>query len=129
MQLGILHAEGVEALVRARALFIFSPPMFEQAPEMMSFIEKTMAETPLEGYLHQLDAAESHDARARLGGVRAPTVVLTGKRDILVPPELSAEVASLIPGAELVMLESAHAIQLEEFARFNEIVLEFFAAH
>src|SRR5437667_8254777 len=53
MQLGILPAEGVEALVRARALFIFSPPMFEQAPEMMSFIEKTMAETPLEGYLHQ----------------------------------------------------------------------------
>ena len=129
MQLGVLETQGVEALVRARVLFIFSSPMFEKAPQMMDLIEKTMAETPLEGYLHQLDAAEAHDARARLGKVTAPTLVLTGKRDILVPPELSAEVASLIPGAELVVLETAHAIQLEESALFNETVLAFFAKH
>jgi 3-oxoadipate enol-lactonase len=129
MQLGILETQGVEALVRARVLFIFSPLMFEKAPQMMDLIEKTMAETPLEGYLYQLDAADAHDARARLAEVRTPTLVLTGKRDILVPPELSAEVASLIPGAELVMLETAHAIQLEESALFNETVLAFFATH
>jgi len=129
MQLGILETHGVEALVRARSLFIFSPPMFEKAAQIMDLIEKTMAETPLEGYLHQLDAAEAHDARARLGEVRTPTLVLTGKRDILVPPELSIEVASLIPGAELVTLETAHAIQLEESALFNETVLAFFAKH
>src|SRR5205814_599295 len=125
MQLGILESEGVEALVRARVLFIFSPPMFETAPQMMDLIEKTMAETPLEGYLHQLDAADTHDVRARLGEITAPTLVLTGRRDILVPPELSAEVASLIPGAKLVVLETAHAIQLEEHALFNETVLAF----
>jgi 3-oxoadipate enol-lactonase len=129
VQLGILRTEGVEALVRLRALFIFSPPMFEKAPQMMDFIEKTMAETPLEGYLHQLDAAEAHDARARLGTINAPTLVLTGRRDILVPPELSVEIASLVPGAELVEFETAHAIQLEESALFNETVLAFFAKH
>lgn len=129
MQLGILEREGVEGLVRARVLFIFSPTMFESAPQMMDLIEKTMAETPLEGYLYQLDAAETHDVRARLGEVRVPTLVITGKRDILVPPELSAEVASLIPGAELVVLETAHAIQLEESGPFNETVLAFFAKH
>jgi len=88
-----------------------------------------MAETPLEGYLRQLDAAEAHDVRARLGAADVPTLVLTGKRDILVPPELSAEVASLIPGARLEVFESAHAIQLEEAERFNETVLGFFATH
>src|SRR5207248_5167343 len=36
MQLGILESEGVEALVRARVLFIFSPSMFEKAPQMMA---------------------------------------------------------------------------------------------
>jgi 3-oxoadipate enol-lactonase len=128
-QLGILQTEGVEALVRFRVLFIFSPPLFQKAPALMDVIEKTMGETSLDGYLLQLDAAEAHDARARLGSVRAPTVVLTGKRDILVPPELSMEVASLIPGAELVMLDTAHAIQLEEAERFNQTVLDFFAKH
>jgi 3-oxoadipate enol-lactonase len=129
MQLGVLRTSGVEALVKARILFIFTPPVFEKAPDLMDLIEKTMAETPLEGYLHQLDAAEAHDARDRLGKVTTPTLVLTGERDILVPPELTVEVASLISGAELVTFETAHAIQFEESTRFNEIVLSFFAKH
>lgn len=128
-QLGILHAEGVEALVHFRVLLIFSPPLFQKAPALMEVIEKTMTETSLEGYLQQLDAAETHDARARLSAITAPTLVLTGRRDILVPPELSTEVASLIPEASLELLETAHAIQLEEHERFNETVLAFFAKH
>ena len=129
LQLDILNSQGVEALVRFRALFIFSPSLFQDSPGLMDVIEKTMAETPLEGYLRQLDAAEAHDVRTRLGAADVPALVLTGKRDILVPPELSAEVASLIPGARLEVLESAHAIQLEEAERFNETVLGFFATH
>ena len=129
LQLGILETQGVEALVRFRALFIFTPSLFQSSPGLMDVIEKTMAETALEGYLLQLDAAETHDTRARLASITAPTLVLTGKRDILVPPELSAEVASLIPGAEIDLFESAHAIQLEEAQRFNEAVLAFFAKH
>jgi len=129
MQLGILENEGVEALVRARIMFVFSPPLFSDAPDLLQLIEKTMAETSLEGYLHQLDAAEAHDVRARLGEIKVPTLVLTGKRDILVPPELTEEVAALIPGAELVVLDSAHAIQFEEALRFNELVLSFFGDH
>ena len=128
MQLGILESQGVEALVRVRVLFVFSPPFFQHRT-FMDLAEKTMAETALEGYLHQLDAAEFHDARARLGEITAPTVVLTGRRDILVPPELSYEVASLIPGAQTDVFETAHAIQLEEAARFNETVLAFFEKH
>ncbi|HEV2685946.1 MAG TPA: alpha/beta fold hydrolase, partial [Actinomycetota bacterium] len=74
-QLGILHSEGVEALVRFRMLFIFSPVLFQTAPALMTVIEKTMAETALDGYLQQVDAAETHDARARLGEITAPTLV------------------------------------------------------
>ena len=129
LQLGILEKQGVDALVRFRALFIFSPALFQGSPGLMDVIEKTMAETSLEGYLLQLDVAENHDARARLGSIAAPTLVMTGKRDILVPPELSAEVASLIPGAKLDLFETAHAIQLEEAERFNETVLAFFSQH
>jgi 3-oxoadipate enol-lactonase len=131
MQLAIARSAGREALITARMLFVFSPPLFNNNPEMTALIEKTLLDdsASLEGYLAQLDAAELHDVRARLGKVRIPTLAITGRRDILVPPELTEEIASLIPGAELTILDSAHAIQFEEVERFNAAVLAFFAKH
>ncbi|HEX7119481.1 MAG TPA: alpha/beta hydrolase [Longimicrobiales bacterium] len=46
-------------------------------------------------------AAAAGDRRAQLRTIRAPTVVVHGADDPLVPVEAGREVASLIPGAEL----------------------------
>jgi pimeloyl-ACP methyl ester carboxylesterase len=128
MQLDVAE-RGRDALIRARLLFIFTPTLFLENPQMISTIEKVMISdhATLDGYLRQVDAAEEHDVRARLAEITAPTLVISSERDILVPPELSTEVARLIPGAELLMLDSAHAVQFEEAQRFNEAVLAFLA--
>jgi pimeloyl-ACP methyl ester carboxylesterase len=47
--------------------------------------------------------AEIGDVEAAIGRVRVPTAVVTGTRDVVVPPAASAELAALIPGAELVV--------------------------
>jgi 3-oxoadipate enol-lactonase len=129
MQLDLISQGGREALVRSRMLFLFSPPLFEQSPQLVDLIEERMASdgASLAGYLLHLEAAEGHDLRDRLGEIRAPTLAINGRRDILVPPELTEEVASLIPGATLVTLEAAHAVQFEAAEDFNRIVLEFIA--
>lgn len=44
------------------------------------------------------------DARPGLGALRVPTLVAVGDADALTPPELSREMASLIPGARLAEL-------------------------
>ena len=66
------------------------------------------------GFLGQLDAALSHDTRARLPGLKVPTLVLHGALDQLAPLAAGEELARLIPGAQLVVLpEVGHAVNLE----------------
>nr|WP_167772873.1 alpha/beta fold hydrolase [Ramlibacter humi] len=60
------------------------------------------------------------DARKHLGQVRCPTLVMCGEGDQLTPPELSREIASLVPGAELVMLpRCGHMLTMEQPAAVN----------
>jgi 3-oxoadipate enol-lactonase len=68
----------------------------------------------LAGFRGQVDAALSHDTRARLGEIRAPTLVVHGALDQLAPLEGGRELAQLIPGAEILELpEAGHAVNLE----------------
>jgi pimeloyl-ACP methyl ester carboxylesterase len=131
MQLGIISGGGREALVRSRMLFVFAPPLFETATKFIRLVEQRMLEdsASLGGYLLHLDAAEGHDLRDRLGEIRTPTHVVTGRRDILVPFELSQEVASLIPGASFHLFDAGHALQAETAVEFNASVLEFINRH
>jgi pimeloyl-ACP methyl ester carboxylesterase len=48
----------------------------------------------------------------------------------MVPPWKSTELAELIPGAELTMLDgAAHMVNIETSERFNAAVLGFLAEH
>jgi pimeloyl-ACP methyl ester carboxylesterase len=60
------------------------------------------------GIRRQLDAGRGYDARGRLIDVRAPTLVLHGRRDRVVPVAESRELARLIPGAELQLMRGGH---------------------
>ncbi|MCC7167297.1 MAG: alpha/beta fold hydrolase [Rhodospirillales bacterium] len=55
------------------------------------------------------------DGRADLARIACPTVVLCGRQDALTPLEVHREMASLIPGATLVIVEaSGHLPPLEQ---------------
>ncbi len=45
------------------------------------------------------------DSRPLLAGIRAPTLVLCGRQDVLTPLERHAEIAEAIPGARLSIVE------------------------
>lgn len=69
---------------------------------------------PPQGFVGQVDAALSHDARDRLPALKVPTQVIHGALDQLSPRENGEELARLIPGAELLILsEVGHAVNLE----------------
>ncbi len=70
------------------------------------FLKRTqdvMLETPTtaRGFFFQLLAALSHNVGARLPQVAAPTVVISGVEDALIPPVNSRIIAARIPGATL----------------------------
>ena len=66
-----------------------------------------------QGFVGQVDAALSHDARERLPMLKVPAVVIHGALDQLSPLSNGEELARLIPGAELVVLDTGHAVNIE----------------
>lgn len=68
----------------------------------------------------------SADITPRLGAIAAPTLVVWGQHDRLLPPEMGREIQRRIPGARLEIIAGAgHNPQWERPAAFNRVVLEF----
>ncbi len=83
---------------------------------------------PAEAFVRQLQASSRHDAQDRLRSLEVPTHVIGGEHDILIPVWKSRELAELIPGAKLSVIEgSPHGANLERAEEFNRLVLDFVA--
>jgi 3-oxoadipate enol-lactonase len=78
----------------------------------------------------QVLAIAGHHTLDRLSGIRAPTLVLTGSADKLVPPANSELLARSIPGARLRVLEGAgHVFPLEREKETIRALREHFLGH
>jgi pimeloyl-ACP methyl ester carboxylesterase len=74
----------------------------------------------VEGFQAQLDACLAHDTADRLARIVAPTLVLAGELDIVLPPRLGRSVAAGIPNARFeVMAGEAHQPFQEVPDEFN----------
>jgi pimeloyl-ACP methyl ester carboxylesterase len=81
---------------------------------------------PPDAAVAQAMAALTFDTESRLGTISAPTLVIAGTADRVVPPENSRLLAAAIPGARLALLECAgHLMFIEAYERFNREVVEF----
>ena len=82
----------------------------------------------IEAFRRTARAILDHDTRDRLGSISAPTLVLYGEEDIICPPRHSHQIASLIPGAQLIGVpEQAHQPFQEGPEAFNRTVLDFWS--
>ncbi len=121
----------LEERVDELMLLCLSEAFYENA-EGVAFLRDMMLQNPNpqppEAFARQLDASSRHDARERLGELAVPTHVIGAEHDILVPVWKSREVADLIPGAKLTLLDACpHGLNLERAEEFNRGVLDFIA--
>jgi len=80
------------------------------------------------GFVDALDALTSYPIKDRLGEIRAPTLVVWGTEDRLVPVRDAWRFGELIPNAEVVVYEdTGHMTQLERPQAFNALVERFLA--
>lgn len=112
-------------------LLCFSEQAFENA-EMVAYMRQILLSNPnpqeAEAFGRQVRATSRHEARDRLGALSMPVHVIGAGQDTLVPVWKSTELAELIPGARLTVVEgSGHAVNLERAEEFNAAVLEFLA--
>jgi 3-oxoadipate enol-lactonase len=92
--------------------------------------DQVLASFSIDGFMAQLAATMKHDTTAELRHLAAPTLIITGSADKLVPPSCSRLLAELIPGARLVQLEGgSHGFNVEMPDRFNDEILRFIDAH
>ena len=78
------------------------------------------------GFGPALHALMTYDFRDRLGEIAAPTLVVQGTEDVLVPLGDAREFERRIPRAtSLVLEDTGHVPMLERPATFNRALLEF----
>lgn len=66
------------------------------------------------------------DIRAELSNITAPTLVIGGRHDWILPPEMSEEIASLIPNAVLRIFEkSSHEVLYDEQQALFDLIRGF----
>lgn len=85
--------------------------------------------TPLHAMRGHMAAIEAFDAKDDLGGIAAPTLVITGAEDRLIPAENSRRIAAAIPGARLNLLpDAAHFFWIEKPRETAQALIDFFGS-
>ena len=87
-------------------------------------------QSPLDAWRRQYAAVAEFDVRERVEQIRAPTLVMTGDEDPLVPAENSRFLAERIPGARLIVFpRGRHGFNVEFEEESNAAVLDFVQRH
>jgi pimeloyl-ACP methyl ester carboxylesterase len=80
-------------------------PFDESAQRDQALADVKRAYNPSGFWRHIAAIAATGDLRSRLANISAPTLVLHGSDDPLVPPEAGKDTAANIKGAELIIVE------------------------
>jgi len=113
---------------RALAEAVFTKGYIEQHPDLIPAMIDARRQRPIDPVAleHRMQAVLKHDAYDRLPLIECPTLVITGRDDLLISWENSRILAQRIPGAELVVLEPAgHCFWLEQPQQAGDAISHF----
>jgi pimeloyl-ACP methyl ester carboxylesterase len=116
-----------EQVVRFVLRWQFTPAVFDNEPAFEKSVGM-MTSNPYaqkaDAFLRQAEALLTY-APDDAPILAAPTLVMVGADDNLVPPYLSERLAKTIPGATLKVMRGAHAGFLEFPGEYNKAILDF----
>lgn len=113
---------GMRALAEARVDVLLggSPPQ-----GLREEVIETMARIPQPSYEQGARAVWLADQRGRAAAIDKPTLIPCGDEDSVTPPALSHELAKLVKGSRVVIVEGAgHLANAERPEAFNALVEE-----
>ncbi|MGE0821033.1 MAG: alpha/beta fold hydrolase [Candidatus Binatia bacterium] len=101
--------------------------ILQHRDELEAHLQRTLAySTPRFAYERHFQATMTLRVFKRLHEITAPTLVVTGRDDILIPAANSEILAREIPGAELVIFENAgHGFFISVRDKFVQVFQEF----
>jgi pimeloyl-ACP methyl ester carboxylesterase len=129
---GIAAKMSREEFIDFVMLLVYSERLFDH-PQFVEAARRAMLDNPhpqsTEAWTRQLEASTRHDARDRLSSLSMPVHVIGARRDIMVPPFRSEDLAAAIPGSKLTLIDAGHLVNVEAAEEFNAAVLDFLAAN
>jgi len=121
----IAASADLRSLAEARVDVLLTQP---SDSGVRSEVIETMAKIDPAAYRIGAEAVWLADQRDRAASIEVPTLVVCGAEDKVTPPELSLELARIVPGARYQEIPGAgHLSNLERPDEFNRIVEEFIA--
>ncbi len=121
----VARDEGLAVLADATMQRWFSEGFRRTEPAIVARMRDTLLRVPVTGYLGCCAALRDGDVRGLASRVQAPTLVVTGAKDVATPPSAGEWLAAAIPGARLLELDAAHLSNVERAPEFTRAVLEF----
>ncbi|MEO8897596.1 MAG: alpha/beta fold hydrolase [Candidatus Dormibacter sp.] len=121
-------ARSPEEAYRIACTVLYSREFQEAHPDFIEQQISDRATRPIDGraFRAQLDASRGHDAWDGLSSIAAPTLVLHGSEDAVIPLANARLLAERIPGATMVVFDGAgHLFFHEEPERTAAVIVEF----
>lgn len=119
---------GIASVADAVIAGWLTEPFRLREPATTARLKAMLLNAPVEGYLACCEALSTLDQRALLPKIKAPTLVIAGAQDKATPVEAAELIASLIPGADMQVLDAAHISNVEQPEAFTDTVVKFLHA-
>lgn len=126
-----LQAAGIpiEMLAEYVMPLLFCETFLQNTVQVKGFIQWTMQnphpQSPI-GFSNQLSAVKMHDVSNRLSEILAPTLVIAGDEDILMPKASAKIFADNIKNSKFIVIsDCAHMPHVEKSREFAEHVMRF----
>lgn len=119
---------GLDALAPRLLENWFTKSFREHHTDEVERIWELLLKAPAQGYAGGCAALRDMDQREDIRSITNPVLVIVGRHDPVTTPGLGALVASAIPGAKLVTLETAHLSCVEDPEAFTQATVEFLTA-
>ncbi|MGZ4591496.1 MAG: 3-oxoadipate enol-lactonase [Actinomycetes bacterium] len=119
----VVRSSGMAAVADAVVARWFTPRFAADRPDVVEWCRAMLLSVPAEGYAGCCEAIAAMDLRAGLRHITAPTLVLAGRDDPATPLPHAETIASLVPGARLVVIEdAAHLATVQQADRCTEVL-------
>jgi pimeloyl-ACP methyl ester carboxylesterase len=106
---------------------VLTDDFIEKNPDFVKLAVQQALKHPIseEAYMRQLNAIGKFNAYDRFHQVKAPTLILHGRKDVLVPSENGSILAEAIPNAKLVYFEKSAHMLAEEMKEVINVLIDF----
>ncbi len=122
-----------EMVIKGIFPWCYTPELYADRPEYVDSLAEFVRGRPMpsvDAFMRQSAAVLTHDARAVLSSITAPTLVTFGRHDLVTSTRFAEPLSSGIPNCEVLVFEDcAHAPIYQNVEEFNRRTLAFLRQH